>query len=166
MGKIFKIIGIITVVIIVIAVIATMAGDDDTSGGQSGGGKFNLGDTFTFDNLEITLGTNIEWSVVVNQFSDKNGSDVIKLPITVKNLKDETHGLNMFYFTFFGPDGTKLDSVSSFFMDDSIDFAGDMRSGAIQNAFMYILYDGNGDYFVEFSMLFGNTIEVKVPIQK
>jgi len=117
-----------------------------------------LGSTFEFDDLEITIGTDIEWVTVENQFSDHDGADVIQLPITITNLSDDTHGLNMFFFTFFGSNGTRLDGVSSFF-DNSVDFAGDMRSGATQESYMYILFDGDGEYVIEFND-WSETIEV------
>ena len=124
-----------------------------------------FGDLVEFDDLEIVFSNEIEWSSVENQFSDKNGMDVFLVPVTIKNIKNETHGLNMFYYTQFGSKGTQLDSVGSYF-DNEIGSAGDMRSGAVQEVVMAFLYDGDGDYFVEFSMFFGNAIEVNLPIQK
>ena len=125
----------------------------------------SFNDTIVFDDLEITFKDNYEFGTVNNQFSDYNGSDVIKLPMTIKNIKDETHGLNIFYYKTYGPDGTAIKELNSYF-DDSLDFAGDMRSGASQNTYLYVLYDGDGDYYVEFSTLFGKAIEVKLPITK
>lgn len=108
-----------------------------------------LGDTFIFDDLEITLGTDITFTKVNNRFSDYNGKDVVKLPITVKNLTDETHGLNMFYYEFYGSQGTEVENVASYFKE-SIDYAGDLRSGASYTKYMYFIYDGNGEYAIEF----------------
>jgi hypothetical protein len=127
-------------------------------------GEFTLGDTFVFDSLEITFGADYKWIVWENSFSDLNGSDVVGVPITVKNLKDETHGLSMFKYTIYGSNGTKS-AGGSFYIDDNIDIAGDMRSGATQEAFMYILYDGDGDYYIEFDD-WRNKIEVRIPIEK
>lgn len=131
--------------------------------------ELTFGSTFEFDDLEITIGTEIGWTAVDNQFSDHNGADVIALPITIKNLKDETHGLNMFYYDFYGSNGTKLDSVSSYFMDEEVGFAAgadSLRSGATEEAKMFILYDGDGDYYIEFSTMLGSPTEVKLPIAK
>ena len=124
-----------------------------------------FGDIIEFDDLEIVFSSNITWTTVSNQFSDKNGMDVFLVPLTIKNVKDETHGLNMFYYDIYGSQGTKLDSVGSFF-DNEVSSAGNMRSGATQEVVMAFLYDGDGEYFVEFSQLFGDTIEVKLPIEK
>ena len=43
---------------------------------------------FEFDDLEITVHDNVEFVVVDNQFDEDNGKDVVKIPITVKNLKE------------------------------------------------------------------------------
>lgn len=108
-----------------------------------------LGETFTFDDLEVTLGKDISFTKVKNEFSDDNGKDVIKIPITVKNLKSETHSLNMFYFKAFGANGTELNNESAYF-DDSVDFAGELRNGASYTKYLYFLYDADGQYVIEF----------------
>jgi len=125
--------------------------------------------TFKFDDLQITIGRTIEWVVLENRFSKHNGANVAKIPITIKNLKKETHGLNMFYVNYFGSKGTQLDKISTYFMEDDVLWAGDMRSGATLRSYMHILYDGNGDYYVEFdnwSWSSKNKVEVKITIKK
>lgn len=110
---------------------------------------YGLNDTFTFDDLEITIGDNIEFTRVNNQFSDYDGKTVVKLPITVKNIKDETHRLNMFYYSIFGTEGIELDSLSAYF-DDAVDYAGDLKNGGSYTKYLYFLYDGDGEYSIEF----------------
>ncbi|MDR0325221.1 MAG: hypothetical protein LBI19_03890 [Oscillospiraceae bacterium] len=133
---------------------------------QTTNDDLTYGDTFIFDDLEITFSADYSWAVLKNQFSEYDGRDVIKIPITVKNLKDETHGLNMFYFDIFNPAGTKSDSISSYFMDDDIKWSGDMRKGATLNSFMHILYENDGDYYVEFARWGGKAIEVCLSVKK
>lgn len=111
--------------------------------------KYSLGETFTFDDLEITLGDKITFTKVKNQFSEHNKKSVVKVPITVKNVKDETHSLNMFYYKRYGSQGVELDDVSAYF-DDSVDYAGDLRTGASYTKYLYLLYDGDGTYAIEF----------------
>ena len=108
-----------------------------------------LGDKFTFDELEITIGSKYEFSKVKNQFSEHNNKVVVKLPVTIKNLKNETHHLSFMYYKFFGSKGTELDGVESYF-DDSVDNAGDLRHGASYTKYFYFLYDGDGEYAIEF----------------
>lgn len=126
--------------------------------------EYTFGSTFEFDDVEITIGTAIEWTKVSNQFSDKNGKAVIKLPVTIKNVSDETHGLNMFYYKFYSPAGTKIETVSAYFKDD-ISSVGEMRSGAEKQAYIHILYEDDGDYYIEFNN-YKDKLEVKLPIKK
>lgn len=125
----------------------------------------SFGDVIKFDDLEMVFGNKITWSTVSNQFSDKNGMAVFLVPVSIKNTKSETHGLNMFYYTQYGSQGTKLESVGSFF-DNEIGSTGDMRSGASQEVAMAFLYDGDGDYYIEFKKPFGETIEIRLPVNK
>lgn len=53
--------------------------------------------------FEITIGDSIKWVKLDNQFSDHDGADVAELPITVKNLSDETHGLKYVFLLFLRP---------------------------------------------------------------
>lgn len=108
-----------------------------------------LGDTFTFDDLEITIGTEIAFAKIENEFSEDNGKEVVKLPVTVKNIKDETHSLNMFYYKVFGATGTEANNAFAYF-DDSVDEAGEIRSGGSYTKYMYFIYDTDGTYAIEF----------------
>ena len=53
---------------------------------------------FKFDDLEITISDKYSFDTIDNEFSEYDNQTVIKLPVTIKNLKDETHSLNMFYY--------------------------------------------------------------------
>ena len=109
-------------------------------------GVYTLGDTFKVDDLEITLGKDIKFSEVGNQFSDHYRKPAIGIPITVKNLGNETDSL--YSYTFYGSEGTQLDSIGYYF-DDSIDKAGKLRPGASYSKYIYCLYDGDGNYAIE-----------------
>lgn len=111
--------------------------------------NYGFNETFIFDDLEITIGSNYTFTKVDNRYSDYHNKTVIKLPITVKNLSSETHGLNMFYYDIYGSYGTEVKKLSTYF-DDTVDFAGDLRSGASYTKYLYFLYDGNGEYAIEF----------------
>lgn len=113
--------------------------------------KYTLGDTFTFDDLELTVGTSVTYDTVKNQFSEYNGAEVIVLPVTIKNLKDETHSLNTFYVDYFGSKGTELDTVDYYFDAKSITNTGDLRTGASVESVAYLIYDGNGTYGIDFN---------------
>ena len=119
---------------------------------------------FKFDDLEITISDKYSFDTIDNEFSEYDNQTVIKLPVTIKNLKDETHSLNMFYYSFFCSKGTELDSISSYF-DDSVDFAGDLRQNALYDKYFYLLYDGDGTYTIEFDD-WSNKISIDIEIKK
>ena len=123
-----------------------------------------LGETFTFDGLELTLDTTYTFVKLKNQFSDLNGSSVMKLGVTVKNVSDEKKGLNMFYYEMFGSQGTQLDSVSAYF-DNEVGFAGDLKPTASYHKFFYILYDGDGHYSIDFDN-WSETTTVEFDVKK
>lgn len=45
--------------------------------------------------------------------------------------------------------GIELDGVSAYF-DENIDFAGDLKPGASYKSYFHILYDGDGNYSIDF----------------
>ena len=112
--------------------------------------SYGLGDTITFDGLELTFDSTYSFATIINQFSDYNGSPVIKLGVNVKNISSEKNHLNMFYYDSFGSQGIELDNISAYF-DDSIDHAGDLKANASYKTYFYILYDGNGNYSIDFN---------------
>ena len=110
---------------------------------------YNFDETFVFDDLEITIGSGYSFVTIQNRYSEKNGATVVKLPVTVKNLSNDTHGLNMFYYDIYGSTGTEVASANAYF-DEALAYAGDLRSGASYTKYMYFIYDGNGKYAIEF----------------
>ena len=111
--------------------------------------KYSLGESFLFDGLKLKLDNTYTFDTIDNMFSDKNGSKVIKIGVSVKNVSEEKKSLNMFYYDMFGSKGTELDSVS-FYFDDDIDLAGDLKPEASYKKYFYILYDGDGVYSIDF----------------
>ena len=105
---------------------------------------------FEFDGLEITVGSNYEFAVVDNEYSDYNGATAVRIPITVKNISADFNSLNPFYFKVIGSQGTDVDSLDSYFEDDITWNAGDLRPEASYTRYMYIVYDGDGLYTVVF----------------
>ena len=126
--------------------------------------NYSVNKPFTFDDLEITISDKYSFDTIDNEFSEYDKQTVIKLPVTIKNLKNETHSLNMFYYSFFGSKGTELDSISSFF-DDSVDFAGDLKQNASYDKYFYLLYDGDGTYTIEFDD-WSTKISIDIEIKK
>lgn len=128
-----------------------------------------FGDPFIFDNLEITFIDEIEWTTVDNQFSEQYGKDVFSVKITIKNLTNETHGLASYSYDQYGSKGLKLSIISGYFSNDDVSYAGNFRAGATLESKMYFLYDGDGDYWIEFHLWSYNNdkkTEVRLPISK
>ena len=128
-----------------------IAGDDVIT--DDNDDVFSLGETFVFDNLEITLRKEITYTTLDNFPSENNGKKVIRVPVTVKNIGEENNSLNMFYYKLFGPSGVELEQLS-FYFDDSVDTAGELLCNAKYTKYIYFLYDGSGKYTAIFKKSF------------
>jgi len=126
--------------------------------------EHTLGDTVQFDGLEITFDKKYSFTKLKNQFSEYNGKSVIKLGVTVKNVTSKKHSLNMFYYESFGSKGVELENVS-FYFDNSVDFAGELKPGASYKSYFYVLYDGDGKYSIDFEN-FTEEVSVEFDIKK
>ena len=127
-------------------------------------GTLGLDTPFEFDHLELSIGSKITFDKVDNQFSEYYKKDVIKIPVNVKNLKEETHSLNMFYYKGFVPNGTEAKDLGTYF-DDSVFKAGSLRTGASQTCYIYLLYDGDGQYALEFDN-WSNKVTIEFNVTK
>lgn len=165
----------IVIIILVVFVLALVFGENDNdrydseyspteSTGLSENEVYGLGDTITFDGLELTFDTTYSFSTVDNIYSEYNGRSAIRLGVTVKNVSAEINSLNMFYYSLFGSQGIELKSVSAYF-DDDIDYAGDLKPGASYKTYFYILYDGDGNYSIDFDN-YSQEISVEFTVTK
>lgn len=128
--------------------------------------SFNtFGSTFEFNELEITVGAEVKWDTIDNEADDNFGADVFAVPITIKNISTETHGLSTPYATRYGSNGTKLSGGIEVYFEDSMFTMGDLRPEAENTAYMYFLYDGDGNYYIELNNR-KEKVEVELPIVK
>lgn len=125
---------------------------------------YTLGDTIEFDGLEITLDKEYSFVTIDNRYSEYNNSDVIKIGANIKNVSSDKKKLNMFNYSFFGSKGTQLSRVSSYF-DESVDYAGDLKPDASYYKYFYLLYDGDGEYSIDFDN-YSEEIEVEFDVTK
>ena len=126
--------------------------------------EVSFGDTIEFSGFELTIGDSIEWTILDNAYSDHNGADIVKLPVYAKNIGDETQKFSFMWCKTFGANGLEQDMIQAFFKDD-LRSVGEMRPGAETSAYMYFIYDGDGDYYI--SLENGKEIcEVKIPVTK
>ena len=52
-----------------------------------------------------------------------------------------------------------------FLIDDDLSTMGSLRSGASKSTFLHILYEGDGNYYVEFDD-YETKVEVEIPVKK
>ena len=130
----------------------TFSGNSETTTTASKKNEYGFNETFKFDDLEITIGDGYTFTTVKNQFSEHNNQTTIKLPVTVKNPTSDTKGLNMFYYKVYGSKGTEVSTLDAYFdSKTSLTYGGDLRSGAGQTYYLYVQYDGDGLYAIEFN---------------
>jgi len=127
--------------------------------------EYTFDDPFVFDGLEFTFHSDFEWVTVNSRLSDLDGADVIRVPVEITNVSNESQEFNAWSATLFGPNGTELESVRWEFRDDDWSNAGSMRPGATITTYVHLLYEGDGFYFIELSD-FRDTVEVKLPISR
>jgi ankyrin repeat protein len=124
---------------------------------------YTFGSKVPFAGFTITFSSTVKWTRVNNSLSTLNGAVIVGIPVTVKNVSDQTATLNMFSYKVFGSQGTTLRSVNAFF-EDNIDFMGALRPGASKTSMLYMPFDGNGNYYVAFDE-YPEKLEVKLPIR-
>lgn len=124
----------------------------------------NGNQSFVFQGLRITISPEYSFTTIDNKYDDNFGSEVIVIPATVANVSDETKYLYSGDVKMFGSAGTALDTVHLLF-DDGDDIFNDLRKGASLNGNFYLIYDGDGDYYLEFRD-FDFTLEIRYPVTK
>ena len=131
--------------------------------------NLTYGSTFNFNDFEITIGEN---SSVINNgvsgdfYSSSYISDYVKLPIKIKNIKESSNELSSAECRFFGPKGTAVGNGMGVFEGKTATNVA-MRSGVTHEGFLYLQYDGDGEYVIEFQRYSSETIyEVKINVTK
>ena len=119
-------------------------------------------ETITFDNLELAFGP-YSFTTVDNMFSEYDGDEVVKIPVTITNVSDDPHSLNSFYCTLFGSSGSESGNVGYLFSDD-VSQAGELLPGKSYTKYFHIVYDGDGTYTIYLDNWFYDeeTIEIFV----
>ena len=113
-------------------------------------GDLTFGSTFEFSNLLITFGDRVGWTAVDVEWSNLYGQTVFYVPVTVTNLYTSTQRLPSYRIRKFGPDGLRVEDVGYLFDDDVSHWNSEMRPGATLHSYMHILYNGSGQYVLEF----------------
>jgi len=180
---IFAIIGALFIAIIIIAVNETTPSGSTGRDRNTVGGinrrtikpdadeiyVYNLGDTFPFDDFEITFGDEIEW--VERDISNTSDPDkpeyFIKIPITLTNNTGETCRFEWVNLQVYGSTGVSLTRHYYPRYKDDIEEMRDMRDGATATGmYLYFPYDGDADYYIEINSSYEAKIEIMVEIVK
>jgi len=121
--------------------------------------EFAFGETFEVRDFEITIHEDVQWKLVDNYWSVFDGRYIMAFPTTVTNNGDSTNNLSSLHVRFYGPDGDALSRVT--FATDDDDIVPIMIDpGATMQGYIHVLYDGAGEYAIEFSEPLKNNVKV------
>ena len=132
--------------------------------------NYTFGSSFIYDSysakMKVSMGNNYSFDTIKNQFSDKNGDVVIRIPVTVENIGDKTGYLFSGHIKAYNSMGNSTSlSIYSYF-DDGRNIYENMRPGAKATGAIYILYSGDGDYYLDIEYVGSDSVELKLPIRK
>jgi hypothetical protein len=112
--------------------------------------EFSLGEMFEFEGLEITFEDDISWGVIDTGRSDLDGEHYFFLPITVTNTSEESRRFP-WNVTTFDPNGREINQrINSLVENNDITRLGGIRTGATAESYFHILFNGSGEYVIEF----------------
>lgn len=136
--------------------------EDDVLFENTTTGQLGFGDTFTYEDIEYTLGEDPVLVGVVDGGSNYEGRTFIKLPVTIKNVSDKKNQPSLVNCTFFDNKGIVCDYGASGMsprltlsdgsvLADEVNQIGYMRHDAQIESYMLLEYNGDGWYYVDFS---------------
>lgn len=133
-------------------------GGSSHGGSGEGGGNapskttFTLGETFRFDNLDLTFSSDIVYTRLSNYGSEYHKEKMFIMPVNITNRKNEPYTLNMFSYEGYGPSGTSLKNLSAYYYNDptSADWGGNILPNTTATRNLYFLYAGDGAYKICF----------------
>ncbi len=108
---------------------------------------YNTNEQFEFDNLKISILDKFEIFKLDNTYSIYNGKNIIKIPISITNISDTNHGLNLFYYDIFDDTGNSIDEVAGYY-EESLYYAEDLKKDSSYTKYIYALYFGNDSYII------------------
>ena len=109
----------------------------------------------TYQNLEIIL---------VDDGLQDSGPQFCDEYAQARYAKNNTSHFHADYLGRYIPPGCA--GMGIMIEDDDHFSAGDMGTSATQSTYFHILYEGDGDYYVEFSTISGPATEVKIPVSR
>lgn len=98
-----------------------------------------FGSTVDSYDIDITFGDTYEFTTL-----SYSKEEVIKIPVHLKNNGKDGNSLNFFYFTWYAPNGTKLDLVGVVNEGSALNTS--LLSNAEADAYFYVPYEEDGTY--------------------
>lgn len=126
---------------------ATAASDGGFYAEDSAKGDVAVGETLRYEDFEYTVSTDTSAYTTV----DVNGTTLIGVPVTVKNIENESETLDVREITLSGPSGKAQVTDASVYPEDSIYALGRLGAGEEATAMLYFVDEGAGDYTVTFA---------------
>ena len=105
---------------------------------------------FEFDDLKIIILNDIKFYTLDKEYDIDYGKEIVSLPLVIKNLKEESHHLSMFYYTIKSPNGIKLESKAQYY-NNSVDYAENLKQNEEYTKYLYFTYENNGTYTLIFN---------------
>ena len=112
--------------------------------------NISLGTDFMFDNVSMNVGSDYSYSTIVNEDTIYNGRIVISIPITIINNKNSDYYFNPNAYYLYGPNENELNNVSKYFSNTSVDYSEVLKPNNSFVKYIYMLFDGNGQYIIRF----------------
>ena len=133
---------------------------------------YTFGDTFVFNDMEITFINDIEWISderinLITRPENPDEYNAFRVPVRITNLRERSHTINSSEYAQFDSNGIQMENISPLFRgDNNISRMPRIRRNVTIYSYMYFLYTGRGNYFVEFRRLFDNyPVEVRLPVR-
>jgi len=109
-----------------------------------------LGETFIFDDLEITIEDDMRFAEARRARSSRDGDTAVYFPIRVTNIGNRRHILSTLNTNYFDPSGERGVCSCAYFPDTSILRERDIEPGETRDAFIHLLLTEDGEYTLEF----------------
>ena len=135
-----------------------------------GPNNYTFGSSFIYDSysakMKVSVGNNYSFDTIKNKFSDNYGDVVIRIPVTVENIGDKTGYFFSGHMDAYNSLGNSTSLSIYAYFDDGRNIYENMRPGAKATGAIYILYSGDGDYYLTVDYVPSGPIELKLPIDK
>jgi len=109
-----------------------------------------LGESFIFDDLEITIENDMRFATARRARSSRDGDTAVYFPIRVTNIGNRQHTLSTLNTSYFDPSGERGVCSCAYFPNTSILRERDIAPGETRESFIHLLLTEDGEYTLEF----------------